>query len=73
VGVSRHCSPGLNIRHGCARTTDVAGWYLADVAGWYPADYAWISLALAKLRVETTDGYRPPVTEILAFVARDRA
>jgi predicted kinase len=44
----------------------------AHVAGWRPADYAWISLPLPKLRVDTTAGYAPPLPEILAFLAPDR-
>jgi predicted kinase len=39
------------------------------VAGWRPADFAWISLPLPKLRVDTTDAYAPPLSEILVFVS----
>ena len=39
------------------------------VGGWYPAEFTWISLPLAKLRVDTTHGYTPPLSEILTFVA----
>jgi predicted kinase len=43
------------------------------VSGWRPPDFAWISLPLPKLRVDTTDSYAPPLPEILAFVAQHRA
>lgn len=38
------------------------------VAGWHPAHFAWISLPLPKLRVHTTDGYAPPLAEIVTFL-----
>jgi predicted kinase len=40
------------------------------VPDWRPTDFAWISLPLPKLRVDTTDGYMPPLSEVVAFVAQ---
>ena len=37
------------------------------VPDWYPADFAWISLPLPILRVDTTDGYTPQLEKIAAF------
>lgn len=39
------------------------------VAGWFPADFVWISLEVPRLRVDTSDGYAPPLSEVVAFVA----
>ena len=45
----------------------------AHVANWRPASFAWISLDVPKLRVDTTDGYAPELSSIVNFLNQPSA
>ena len=40
----------------------------AHVTNWRPTNFAWISLGVLKLRVDTTDGYTPDLASIVGFL-----